>query len=72
MLPSRGFYRIQVAAPTVWNMTNHYIMKYAMTLRVRTQENLIPFFAENRTQGFRLVSPDFFDEYPRSSVMDDP
>ena len=72
-LPSRGFYRIQVVAPDVWNMTNHYVMNYAMTLRVRAQENQIPFFVENRTQGFRLcVSPDFFDEYPWRPVTGDP
>lgn len=72
-LPSRGFYRIQVVAPDVWNMTNHYIMNYAMTLRVRAQENQIPFFAENRTQGFRLrVTADFFDEYPWPPAIGDP
>jgi len=72
-LPSSGFYRIQVVAPDVWNMTNHYIMSYAMTLHVRAQENQILFFTENRTQGFRLNVPlDFFDEYPWRPFVGDP
>jgi hypothetical protein len=72
-LPSRGFYRIQVVAPDVWNMTNYYIMNYSMTLRVIAQENQIPFFIENRTQGFRLsVPPDFFDEYRGIPIIGDP
>lgn len=72
VLPSRGFYRIQVGAPAVWNITNHYVMDYAITLRVRSQENHVPFFVEDRTRGFRLGPLDFFDEYPWRPVMNDP
>ena len=53
ILPSGGFYGILVWAPAVWNITNHYVMDYAITLRVRSQENYVPFFVEERTRGFR-------------------
>jgi len=64
ILPSGGFYGILVSVPAVWNMTNHYSMDYAITLRVRSQENHVPFFVEDRTLGFRLGPLGFFDEYP--------
>lgn len=54
ILPSKGWYCIQIWVPSVWNVTDHYIIDYTLSFRVKSPKNYIPFFARSRMGGFDL------------------
>lgn len=61
LLPSRGWYFIQIGVPSVWNATDHYIINYTVTFRTKSQRNYIPFFVGGRIGGFGPM--EFFGMY---------
>jgi hypothetical protein len=51
-LPLKGWYCIQIHVPSVWNATDHYIINYTISFRVKSAKNYIPFFTKSRMEGF--------------------
>lgn len=60
-LPLKGWYCIRIHVPSVWNVTDHYIINYTLSFHIKSAKIYIPFFTKSRIAGFDFLR--FFNRY---------